>query len=141
MKRLLFFICGLLCFAYSQAQMAGSVQTDKLMAITNADVDMGRIVAGKPLEYTVIVKNLSRDTLELRDVKVGCGCTTPKYKAGERIGPGRSATVILGFNGDAHGDFIKTAELIFAGGITRQVKFHGTTYADSTAAPKTLMNR
>jgi hypothetical protein len=141
MKRLLFFIYGLLCFVYAQAQMTGTVQTDKLMAITNADVNMGRIVAGKPLEYTVIVKNLSRDTLELRDVKVGCGCTTPKYRAGERIAPGRSATIVLGFNGDAHGDFIKTADLNFAGGITRQVKFHGTTYSDSAAAPKVLMNR
>lgn len=139
MLLLVYFSAGLV---YTQAQEPAPVKkdVDKFLTVTNADYDMGKIAAGKPLEYNLVIRNISRDTLVLQDVKVGCGCTTPKFRAGEKILPGKSTYIVLGFNGDAHGEFVKTADIIFAGGLNKQVKFHGVTFTDSTAAPKTILN-
>src|ERR1700733_6714792 len=106
---------------------------DNMVTLTNADYDMGRIPAGKPLEYNVTIKNISKDTVILKEVKAGCGCTTPKYRTNEAILPGRSTFITLGFNGDAHGEFNKIADIYFNdGSLTKQVKFHGVAVADST---------
>ncbi len=113
---------------------------DKMVSITNADYDMGRIPAGIPLEYKLVIKNISKDTVVLQDVKVGCGCTTPKFRAGESLLPGRSTFISLGFNGDAHGEFTKTADLLFNGGLTKQVKFHGVTISESTNKSNPIIN-
>jgi hypothetical protein len=56
---------------------------------------------------------------------VSCGCTTPKYRSGEKLLPGKSINVLLGFNGNAHGAFTKTADLIFSNGLVKQVRFRG----------------
>jgi hypothetical protein len=142
MKRLYFFLYCLLCFVYSQSQETVPVKkdVDKLVSITNADYDMGKISTGKPLEYNVVIKNISKDTVVLQDVKAGCGCTTPKFRAGEKILPGKSTYIVLGFNGDAHGEFVKTVDIIFGGGLVKQVKFRGVTFSDSTAVPKPILN-
>lgn len=113
---------------------------DKMVSITNADYDMGRIPAGIPLEYKLVIKNISKDTVVLQDVKVGCGCTTPKFRAGESLLPGKSTFISLGFNGDAHGEFTKTADILFNGGLTKQVKFHGVTISDSTSKSAPVIN-
>ncbi len=136
MKRSLLFLCFLSGFLCAGAQQAGvaAKDIDRIVSITNADYDMGRISAGKPLEYNLVIKNIGKDTVVLQDVKVGCGCTTPKFRAGEKLLPGKSTFITLGFNGDAHGAFTKTADILFAGGLTRQVKFRGVTFTDSTSS-------
>lgn len=124
------------------ASLSGRSQTvtppvkdiDKLLGFTNADYDMGRIPSGKPLEYNVTIKNISKDTVVLQEVKAGCGCTTPKYRTGETILPGKSTFITLGFNGGANGEFSKFADIYFAGGLSKQVKFHGVAFTDSSAA-------
>jgi hypothetical protein len=136
MKRGSLFIYFLLAFIYSGAQQTAPVKDiNKIVSISNEDYDMGKISAGKPLEYNLVIKNISKDTVVLQDVKVGCGCTTPKFRAGEKLLPGKSTFITLGFNGDANGAFMKTADIVFAGGLVRQVKFRGVTFKDSTAAP------
>ena len=139
MKRLAGFVYFLLLFIYAGAQTGQPApkNIDKILSFSNADYDMGKISAGKPLEYNVVIKNISKDTVVLQDVKAGCGCTTPKYRAGEKILPGKSTYIVLGFNGDAHGEFIKTADIFFNNGLTKQVKFHGTAMPDSTSIPAT----
>ena len=117
-----------------QAQTSSPIPNniDKFLTITNADYDMGKIPSGKPLEYNVTIKNISKDTILLQEVKAGCGCTTPKYRTNEAILPGKSTFITLGFNGDAHGEFSKVADIFFSKGLTKQLKFHGVTLADST---------
>ena len=56
---------------------------------------------------------------------VGCGCTTPKYTKGAVIAAGAHATVTLGFNGSAVGNFSKNATLFFSGNLVKQVTFYG----------------
>ena len=117
---------------YAQTIVATNTDIDKFVTFINADFNMGKIPAGKPLEYNVTIKNISKDTLIIQEVKAGCGCTTPKYRTGETILPGKSTFITLGFNGDAHGVFSKFADIYFKGGLTKQLKFNGETYTDST---------
>ena len=140
MRHLCFLICGIFLFSLSRAQGNGAPKKDSAVTISNSDYDMGKISAGKPLEYNLVIKNISRDTVILQDVKVGCGCTTPKYRAGEKIAPGKTTMIILGFNGDAHGEFVKTADIYFNNGFTRQVKFHGVTITDPASTPVSNAN-
>jgi hypothetical protein len=102
--------------------------------IAPLDYDMGKIPAHRPVEYPVQIQNKGKDTLVLEAVRAGCGCTSPKYRTNDKIAPGASTRIFLGFNGDAAGNFTKTAEIVFAGGITRQVSFHGFAQVDSTAS-------
>ncbi len=134
MKRVVVFVYFLLAVIYAGAQDTTGVvkkDIDKIISITNADYDMGKISAGKPLEYNLTIKNISKkDTLVLQDVKVGCGCTSPKFRANEKILPGKSTLIVLGFNGDAHGEFVKTADILFNDGLMKQVKFRGTAVSE-----------
>ncbi len=132
-------VCFLVVNAHAQTQAPKNI--DNMVTLTNADYDMGRIPAGKPLEYNVTIKNISKDTVILKEVKAGCGCTTPKYRTNEAILPGRSTFITLGFNGDAHGEFNKIADIYFNdGSLTKQVKFHGVAVADSTVQKAIIQN-
>ena len=142
MKKLFFLLISFLLIYQVQAQTppVSVKEIDKIVSITNTDYDMGKISAGKPLEYNLVIKNISKDTVILEQVKAGCGCTTPKYRAGEKLLPGKSTFITLGFNGGASGEFTKTADIYFSGGLSRQVKFHGIALADSTNLPKPPVN-
>lgn len=107
-----------------------------LAEFINADYEMGTIPMGKGTDFNVYIKNISTtDTLMIVDVKVGCGCTTPKYRSNDPILPGKSTYITLGFNGSAGGDFTKFAEIIFKTGQSKQVKFHGVAVAEPVTAP------
>jgi hypothetical protein len=118
----------------AQTQVTAVSDIDKLLTFTNADYDMGKIPSGKPLEYNVVIKNISKDTVVLKEVTAGCGCTTPKYRANEKIAPGTSTFITLGFNGGANGPFSKTAVISFANGLNKPVQFKGVAVTDSSAA-------
>ncbi|HEY1018821.1 MAG TPA: DUF1573 domain-containing protein [Sediminibacterium sp.] len=124
----------------AQTQVTVATDIDKLLSFTNADYDMGKIPSGKPLEYNVVIKNISKDTVVLKEVTAGCGCTTPKYRANEKIAPGKSTFITLGFNGGASGPFSKTAVISFTNGLNKPVQFKGVAVADSTAAKPVNMN-
>ncbi|MES2332499.1 MAG: DUF1573 domain-containing protein [Bacteroidota bacterium] len=135
-------ICFLGLKTQAQAVVPPAKDIDKIVVITNLDYDMGRIPFGKPLEYNVTIKNISKDTVILKEVVAGCGCTTPKYRAGEKILPGKSTYITLGFNGSASGDFTKTADIHFNDGtLFKQVKFHGFAVADSASVNKPVVNK
>lgn len=118
-----------------QAQTPQVRNIDQVLSFTNADYDMGKIPAGKPLEYNIVIKNISKDTVVLQEVKVGCGCTSPKYRTGDTILPGKTTFITLGFNGGANGEFAKTADVFFSGGLFKTLRFHGNAVADSSHTP------
>jgi len=97
----------------------------KVLKFTNDNYNMGTIAYGKPTEFNVDIENISSAPITLENVMVGCGCTTPKYTKGAVIAPGAHATVILGFNGSAVGNFSKNATLFFSGNLVKQVTFYG----------------
>jgi hypothetical protein len=116
----LFFTAG-----YSQTTNTTAKNINTTLQFTNEDYNMGKIKSGAPLEYNVTIKNISTDTVSIKTVRVGCGCTTPKYNAGQVIQPGETTTITLGFNGSATGPFVKYADVFFGNGLSKQLKFSG----------------
>ena len=115
---------------FAQSSKETTQDINKIISFTNADYNMGKIKSGVPLEYDVVITNISKDPFSITNVKVGCGCTTPKYKAGQTLQPGETATITLGFNGSAVGPFIKFADVFFGNGLSKQLKFSGDAIKD-----------
>jgi hypothetical protein len=127
MKKIITLAFIIFITAHLQAQTADTTKKDpdKYIELVNGDHDMGKIPPGKALEYNVYIRNISTDTLVIQEVRVICGCTTPKYKTADKILPGMSTYITLGFNGSANGEFAKSADIIFTNGMVKPVKFHG----------------
>lgn len=119
-------------YTIAQNTQADTAAIFKKLSIEPRFMDLGKIPYGIAIEYKVSLKNNSTDTLTIEDVKAGCGCTTPKYRAGEKIAPGSSTFIIVGFNGDAHGIFSKTMDVYFQQLGAVQIGFHGNAYTDSS---------
>jgi hypothetical protein len=130
--KLTFSIFSLFLFtmSYSQSVNNGLKGVNSILQFTNEDYQMGKIKSGTPLEYNVTVKNISADTVSIKTIRVGCGCTTPKYKAGQVLQPGETTTITLGFNGSAVGPFSKFADIFFGNGLSKQLKFSGDAVKD-----------
>lgn len=130
-----FLLIKTLCLQ-AQNDSSKAVKDIHLLAkFTNADFNLGNIPVGKNTSFNVYIKNISKvDTLWVIDVKVGCGCTTPRYRAHEPILPGETSYITLGFNGSARGEFIKTADIIFKGGQIKQIKFQGNAIIDTLSS-------
>lgn len=148
MKKITLFLSSLCVAAIINAQApatsttAGAATTQQksdissVVEISDDNHDFGKIPYGKPVTYDVIIKNISNDSVKIDNVKVGCGCTTPKYEQGKSFGPGETAKVTLGFSGYAMGNFEKTAEIFLNNGLSKVVKFHGEGFkAAETSAP------
>ncbi|HEX8462320.1 MAG TPA: DUF1573 domain-containing protein [Segetibacter sp.] len=108
----------------------------KVLDFKEENHDFGKIPYGKPVDFDVTIKNISSDSVRIENVKVGCGCTTPKYEQGKAYAPGESFKVTLGFTGYADGPFEKFVDIFFNNGMSKQIKFHGTGYkVAETPAP------
>ena len=107
----------------------------KTIQFKELDHDFGKIPFGKPAEFNLEMKNISNEPVTIEDVKVGCGCTTPKWQAGP-YKPGEDFGITVGFNGSTEGQFSKVITVYFKGGLSQVIKFHGETYkAPDNAAP------
>jgi len=131
---------ALTVFVNAQAQTttpATDPQQDitKVIEFTDLDHNFGKIPQGKPVEYDVILKNISGDSVKIENVQVGCGCTTPKWKPGP-YAAGETFKVTLGYNAMSDGAFNKNATIFFNNGMKQIVRFHGETFrAPENAAP------
>ncbi len=106
------------------------------VAFSTTTYSFGKIPQGKPVEFEVEIKNISKDSLKIENIQVACGCTTPKYQQNVSFGPGQSTKVTLGFNAAAMGPFTKTATIYLTGGLTQVITFNGETYqVAENAAP------
>lgn len=89
--------------------------------------DFGKTPYGKAVEFDIVLTNLSKDSIKIENVKVGCGCTTPKWSAGP-YAAGETFKITLGFNGYSEGHFEKYVDVYFSGGLHQQIKFTGEGY-------------
>jgi hypothetical protein len=110
-----------------QAQTDTTADISKVIQFKELDHDFGKIPYGKPAEFTLDMKNISHDSVTIEDVKVGCGCTTPKWQPGP-YAAGQDFNIIIGFNGYTEGQFNKVVTIYFKGGLSQLIKFHGETY-------------
>ena len=95
------------------------------ISIKNEKFQMGKIAYGKPVEYAVEITNTGKDTLTLETARAGCGCTTPNFTPNQRFGPGQSVIINILFNGSVLGNFTRFTDIIFTGGLVKQVSFSG----------------
>src|SRR3954469_15174985 len=148
MKKITLFLTSLFVAALVNAQTpavassATGTQTtakadiSKVLEFKEENHDFGKIPYGKPVEFDVMIKNISADSVKIENIKVGCGCTTPKYDQGKSYAPGETFKVTLGFSGYADGPFEKYVDIFFNDGLTKQIKFHGVGYkVPETPAP------
>ena len=146
MKRTFFLAIAILAIGFAQAQTETTTITvpatfakdiNKMLVFTNDVYDFGKIAAGKPTKYELQIKNVSSDTITLKKVEVGCGCTTPEYEKDKRFAPNETIKVTLGFNGNANGPFNKFATIYFDNELlSKQVTFKGDAYqVPETPAP------
>ncbi len=111
------------------------VDPNKDFEFKNDAYDFGKIPAGKAAKYELFIKNVSKETQELTLVQPGCGCTTPEYQQNQKILPGETAVVKLGFNGGAPGNgqpFSKSVTVTLKGHSPKVVTFKGETYTVPT---------
>jgi hypothetical protein len=106
------------------------------VSIKNEKYQMGKIPYGKPVEYVVEITNTGKDTLTMETARAGCGCTTPNFTPNQKFGPGETIKVNIAFNGSVLGNFTRFTDLVFTGGMVKQVSFSGEGVQE-TAAPKT----
>ncbi|WP_018612112.1 DUF1573 domain-containing protein [Segetibacter koreensis] len=148
MKKITGLLTCLLAAAFVNAQTSVATTTaantptvakadvSKVLEFKEDNHDFGKIPYGKPVEFDVLIKNVSKDSVKIENVKVGCGCTTPKYEQGKAYAPGEDFKVTLGFSGYADGPFEKYVDIFFNNGLSKQIKFHGTGYkVPETPAP------
>lgn len=84
----------------------------KYIQIDDANHNFGRFTYGKAIGYSVKMKNISQDTLQLNNVIVSCGCTTPEYTPGN-YPPDSVINMHIGFNGYTEGKLNKTMSVLF----------------------------
>lgn len=89
--------------------------------------DFGKTPYGKAVEFDIVLTNISKDSIKIENVKVGCGCTTPKWSAGP-YAAGQTFKITLGFNGYSEGHFEKYVDVYFSEGLHQQIKFIGEGY-------------
>lgn len=137
MKKIFAFVIAMAVFATVHAQQdpLPGEEISKVIQFKELDHDFGKIPYGKPAEFNLDMKNISHDSVTIEDVKVGCGCTTPKWQPGP-YAAGKDFNITIGFNGYTEGHFSKVVTLYFKGGLSQVIKFHGETFkAPADAAP------
>jgi len=88
---------------------AGEPKAGPRIEFGSTNFDFGRITTGEPAKHSFIFTNTGTTTLEITEVKPGCGCTT----AGEwdrSVEPGKTGAIPLQFNSRGFGGAVtKTA--------------------------------
>lgn len=118
-------IVALLALILAFKQSKGQAKVEDLLKFKNDQYDFGKISFGQPATYTIEINNISKDTLTLIHVRPGCGCTTPNFKANQKMAPGQNAQVQITFNGSAMGVFSRYTDIEFSNGLIKQTKFTG----------------
>lgn len=131
-------LSGTFAMAQNAATAAPSTEPlEKRVAFTNGEYKLGKIPLGKPVEFTIEMKNIGHDTVTLLNVQAGCGCTAPNFTPNEKFGPGQTSKILIRFNGGTKGPFTKYSTIYFDGGLSKQVNFSGEGIEETPAPAAT----
>jgi hypothetical protein len=115
MKRIILpaiFCCS---FLLTKAQAPGPVTqktASEVLLSKESSYDFGKIPQGKPVTHVFVFTNTSKDSIKLDEVRASCGCTTPEWSK-EKIAPGATTTIKVGYNAYAEGPFEKTVSITY----------------------------
>lgn len=130
MKKITSLFVGLVLLsvtAFTSKVQAQEKNINEFLKFSEIIHDFGKTAYGKAVEFDIVLNNLSKDSIKIENVKVGCGCTTPKWSAGP-YAAGETFKITLGFNGYSEGHFEKYVDVYFSGGLHQQIKFIGEGY-------------
>lgn len=131
MKKIILLLPAFFAVMLLKAQTTSTEQQQpdisKVIDFKETDHDFGKIPFGKPAFFDLEMKNISGDTIRIADVKVGCGCTTPKWAPGP-YNADETFKINIGFNGNTDGQFQKVVTVYFSNGMSQVIHFHGQTY-------------
>lgn len=125
--------------AFSQAATTSPQpkEVSTVLEFKNDAYNFGKIAYGKPVEYIVEFKNISKDTMVILQAQAGCGCTTPSFVPNEKFGPGQTVKMTIRFNSSVVGAFTRYTDVYFSGGFTKKLTFTGEGIQEAAPAPAT----
>ncbi|MCX8019071.1 MAG: DUF1573 domain-containing protein [Chitinophagaceae bacterium] len=86
--------------------------TDTVFSFKKSTHDFGNIPQGKPV-YTIFeITNISQSPVQIDNVQVSCGCTSPEWSR-DPVAPGETTKLKVGYNAAAEGPFEKTITVIY----------------------------
>ncbi|MGZ8539885.1 MAG: DUF1573 domain-containing protein [Chitinophagaceae bacterium] len=133
MKKTPTLIVLLAAFFFAGAQ--GSSTAGDALKLKETEHDFGKIPQGKPVYYSFEIINTGTEPLKLDNVQASCGCTTPEWSQ-EAIAPGATASIKVGYNSAAEGQFDKSITITYNTNQTKQLKIKGTVWkAPEGSAP------
>ena len=74
-------------------------------------VSVGEVPFDKPVTARFDLKNISSDTLLIKDVQAGCHCTIAEFPK-DPIAPGQTATLKATYDAHNEGQFFKTISVL-----------------------------
>ncbi|MCP4685819.1 MAG: DUF1573 domain-containing protein [bacterium] len=86
-------VTGILLFVIA-VFMTAMVQAQPALEIESPGFDFGTVLDNSTLVHHIWLKSAGDDTLEIVDIKTGCGCITAPLEE-SRLGPGDSALLTL----------------------------------------------
>lgn len=121
--------------SYTVVQAQDAKPAEDVLQMKETGFDFGKIPQGKPVYHYFEVTNTGTQPLKIDNVQTSCGCTTPEWSR-EPIAPGASATVKVGYNAAAEGNFTKFITIQYNQNQTKQVQISGTVWkAPQGSAP------
>lgn len=107
----------------------------KVAELKEKSFDFGKIPQGRPVTHVFELVNKSNSPIVIESVLASCGCTTPEWTK-EPIQPGATASIKVGFNAAAEGQFTKNITVQIAGGQVETLLISGNVYrTPATSAP------
>lgn len=79
---------------YSEEERANAPK----IVFKQESISGGKLIEGEKFVVDYVFKNEGNSPLELTSVKASCGCTTPFWPKGEKIGPGETGKITASFN-------------------------------------------
>jgi hypothetical protein len=141
MKKIFILAIGILlagaAFSQSTAISTQPKEVGTVLEFKNEAYNFGKIAYGKPVEYIVEFKNISKDTMSILQAQAGCGCTTPSFVPNEKFGPGQTVKMTIRFNSSVVGAFTRYTDVYFSGGFTKKLTFTGEGIQEAAPAPAT----
>jgi uncharacterized protein DUF1573 len=139
MKTILFIVSLITAVTVCNAQNAATtaaVAKPEVIQLKETGHNFGKIPQGRPTTYNFEITNIGTEPLRLENVQASCGCTTPEWSK-DPIAAGATATIKVGYNAYAEGNFTKTVTLFYNGNQTKTLTISGEVYkAPASSAPE-----
>ncbi len=136
MKKVLLIAFLLLGYrGFTQVTPAVKGAENEALQLKQLSFDFGKIQQGRPVTHIFEIQNAGTEDLRIENVQASCGCTTPEWSY-DPVKPGGKATIKVGYNAAAEGQFTKTVTIFYNGNKTRILTITGTVFkAAATSAP------